>query len=62
MSLFSGRKKMCIAFAVLYAAACITKHVNHYGILMFGRILSGIATSILYSSFEAWMIKEHQLV
>jgi hypothetical protein len=27
-----------------------------------GRVLSGIATSILYSSFESWMIKQHQVV
>lgn len=27
---------------------------------MFGRLLAGIATSILYSAFESWLIYEHK--
>ncbi len=26
---------------------------------MFGRFLSGVATSLLFSTFEAWMVSEH---
>ena len=29
---------------------------------MFGRLLAGIATSIVYSAFESWMIYEHKQV
>ena len=29
---------------------------------MFGRLLAGIATSILYSAFESWLIYEHKNV
>lgn len=29
---------------------------------MLGRLLGGIATSILYSAFESWMIYEHHKV
>jgi hypothetical protein len=29
---------------------------------MFGRLLAGIATSILYSAFESWLIYEHKQV
>jgi MFS family permease len=54
-----GRKKMCLAFCVMYSLACITKHFPSYPILMVGRILGGISTSILFSAFEAWMIHEH---
>lgn len=27
---------------------------------MFGRLLAGISTSILYSGFESWLIYEHK--
>jgi len=43
----------------LYIASCMTKHFNSYWILMVGRITGGIATSILFSCFESWMVSEH---
>lgn len=54
-----GRKKMAIAYGLIYGAGCFTKLFNHFSILMIGRILSGIATSLLWSVFEAWMVCEH---
>eukprot|EP00122_Pirum_gemmata_P014189 Pgem_evm1s13226 len=50
-----GRKNMCMAFALLYGCSALTKFFNDYWMLMLGRFLSGIATSLLFSSFEAWM-------
>jgi hypothetical protein len=44
---------------VLYTGSCCTKHFNNYGILMFGRVLGGIATSLLWSAFESWVVAEH---
>ena len=54
-----GRKKLCIAFGVLYSMSCITKHFNDFRWLLVGRFLGGISTSILFSSFESWMVHEH---
>ncbi|EFC48142.1 DUF791 domain-containing protein [Naegleria gruberi] len=54
-----GRKKICLTFVVLYALACLTKHSSNLVVLMIGRFFSGIATSILSSVFESWMIYEH---
>jgi MFS transporter, MFS domain-containing protein family, molybdate-anion transporter len=54
-----GRRTNCILYGVLYGLACITKHFNNFSILMVGRLLGGIATSILYSAFESWLIHEH---
>ncbi|KAL5715484.1 hypothetical protein ACHQM5_017296 [Ranunculus cassubicifolius] len=34
-------------------------HSPQYKILMVGRILGGIATSLLFSSFESWLVAEH---
>ena len=54
-----GRQKLCIVFTVTYTIACFFKLSRSYGILILGRILGGIATSLLFSSFEAWYIHEH---
>lgn len=54
-----GRKNMCLAYCVFYIVSCITKHFDNYSILMFGRITGGIATSMLFSCFECWLVSEH---
>lgn len=54
-----GRKKMCLAYCVLYIISCCTKHWKIYGVLMLGRVTGGIATSILFSCFECWLVSEH---
>jgi len=55
-----GRKFCSVLYCVLYAAACVTKHVNTYSVLMVGRLLGGAATSLLFSTFECWMVGEHR--
>uniref|UniRef100_A0A7S2GQP7 Molybdate-anion transporter n=1 Tax=Octactis speculum TaxID=3111310 RepID=A0A7S2GQP7_9STRA len=54
-----GRKHACVWYCITYILSCITKHFKQYYILMLGRILGGIATSLLFSAFESWMICEH---
>ena len=54
-----GRRAFVILFSIVYAASCATKHFKHYGILMLGRLLGGVATSLLFSVFEAWLIRSH---
>jgi len=54
-----GRKRCCLLYCVLYIVSCMTKHFNNYEILMVGRVTGGIATSILFSCFESWMVSEH---
>lgn len=54
-----GRKRLCLVYCVLYFLSCITKHARDYWVLMLGRVLGGIATSLLFSSFESWMVCEH---
>mmetsp|Transcript_17462 Transcript_17462/g.54941 ORF Transcript_17462/g.54941 Transcript_17462/m.54941 type:complete len:490 (-) Transcript_17462:90-1559(-) len=54
-----GRKKSALAYCVLYILSCITKHFKLYGVLMLGRITGGMATSLLLSCFECWMVSEH---
>ncbi|KAG6506985.1 molybdate-anion transporter-like isoform X1 [Zingiber officinale] len=54
-----GRKRACITYCLTYILSCITKHSPEYKVLMVGRILGGIATSLLFSSFESWLVAEH---
>jgi len=44
---------------LLYGCSCITKHSSSFNILLGGRLLAGIATSILFSAFESWLVHEH---
>ena len=55
-----GRRANCLLFVALYSVGCLTKHFNSYWVLMFGRLMGGISTSILYSAFETWMVTEHK--
>jgi hypothetical protein len=63
-----GRKVGCVGYAVLYALSCTTKHAGakaapssyYFWILMVGRLLGGIATSLLFSAFDSWMVTEHK--
>lgn len=54
-----GRKNCALAYCVLYIVSCLTKHVKNYSFLMLGRVTGGIATSLLFSCFECWMVSEH---
>ncbi|XP_059442514.1 uncharacterized protein LOC132174837 [Corylus avellana] len=54
-----GRKRASITYCITYILSCITKHSPQYKVLMVGRILGGIATSLLFSAFESWLVAEH---
>jgi len=54
-----GRKKMALSFSVIYTFCCLTKLSPNYWWLFTGRIFGGIATSMLFSTFESWYVYEH---
>jgi len=54
-----GRKKLCMSFGFIYSICCLTKITSDFYVLLLGRVLGGISTSILFSTFEAWYINEH---
>jgi MFS family permease len=53
-----GRKRGCQLYCMLYIASCMTKHFANYWVLMVGRVTGGIATSLLFSGFESWLVSE----
>jgi MFS transporter, MFS domain-containing protein family, molybdate-anion transporter len=54
-----GRKLACILYGITYILSCATKHFPNFTILLIGRVFGGIATSLLWSAFESWMVSEH---
>lgn len=54
-----GRRNMCLLYCACYGASCVTKLFPDYYVLLIGRGLSGISTSLLFSVFESWMVCEH---
>lgn len=55
-----GRKRFALLYCVIYALSCLTKHSGSFGVLLIGRVLGGIATSLLFSVFESWMVHAHK--
>lgn len=51
-----GRKRLCLVFCATYAAACACILVPSLPVLLVGRILGGVSTSILFSAFESWLV------
>lgn len=54
-----GRKNASITYCITYILSCFTKHFGTYWVLMIGRVLGGISTSLLFSAFESWLVAEH---
>ena len=53
-----GRKNAALTYVVTYILSCITKHWSDYGVLMLVAF-GGIATSLLFTAFESWLVAEH---
>ena len=54
-----GRRRLCVAYFVIYICSALTKPINNYMMLLIGRLLGGLGTSLLYTVFESWMVAEH---
>jgi MFS family permease len=54
-----GRKRAALIYVCTYTFGCFTKHFNSFWILFTGRVFCGVATSLLYSAFESWLVAEH---
>ncbi|KAF7558932.1 hypothetical protein G7046_g5223 [Stylonectria norvegica] len=54
-----GRRLACLVYCLCYSITCLTMLSDNLAILFVGRIFGGIATTLLFSVFEAWMITEY---
>ena len=54
-----GRKRCCVWYCCAYTLSVLMKHCRCFGVLLIGRVWGGIATSLLFSVFESWLIRAH---
>ncbi|KAL7467633.1 hypothetical protein ACHAXS_007874 [Conticribra weissflogii] len=54
-----GRKKMCLVYCASYSFSVVMKHCRCFWVLLLGRVGGGVATSLLFSVFESWLIRAH---
>lgn len=55
-----GRKLGCVIFCVLEIVINSLEHVPSMPVLLVGRVLGGLSTTLLFSAFESWMVTEHR--
>lgn len=55
-----GRKKGTLAFTLFYAMGALSTKSPLLLVLLFGRVMSGIGTSLLFSAPESWLVGEAQ--
>ena len=55
-----GRRYTCQVFCIVFILSAVTKVHDSFFVQIVGRILSGVAASILHTVFETWMIHEHR--
>jgi len=55
-----GRKKACILYAVGEVVINLLEHSNDFTVLMVGRVIGGLTTALLFTSFESWMVSSHR--
>lgn len=53
-----GRKAGTLAFSLLYSLGATSTKSNLLSVLLMGRVLGGIGTSLLFSAPEAWLVAE----
>ena len=57
-----GRRRAAVLYCFIYIGCCGTKHFSSFPLLVLGRVLGGVATSLLFSTFESWLVSEHSRV
>jgi MFS family permease len=56
-----GRKRFALLYCSLNIISCMTKLSPDFHHLVLGRITGGVATSLLFSVFESWLICDHSI-
>lgn len=55
-----GRKLGCIVYLIIEVVVNVFEHFNNFPLLLAGRVMGGVSTSLLFSAFETWMVSEHR--
>ncbi|GBG26041.1 Molybdate-anion transporter [Hondaea fermentalgiana] len=54
-----GRKRGILMYCALEITIQALEHVPRMDVLLVGRVLGGISTALLFSTFESWVVAEH---
>jgi len=55
-----GRRLGCVVYLIIEVVVNVLEHVNNFPLLLLGRILGGVSTSLLFTAFESWMVSAHR--
>ena len=55
-----GRKRGCVLYCVLEIIINLLEHTPNFKLLLAGRVMGGMSTSLLFSVFESWYITAHR--
>jgi MFS transporter, MFS domain-containing protein family, molybdate-anion transporter len=54
-----GRRLACLVYCAAYTLTCLSMLSDDLIVLFVGRLCGGVATTLLFSVFEAWLITEY---
>ncbi|KAH8163269.1 hypothetical protein CIB48_g4977 [Xylaria polymorpha] len=54
-----GRRRACLVFCGIHSMAAVSVCFDALPVLIVGRVLGGVALSLLWTAFESWMIAEY---
>jgi len=54
-----GKKLSCQTYCVLYIICNLMQHSPNFWIIVAARVCGGVCTTLLFASFDAWMVEEH---
>ncbi|KAI1308114.1 hypothetical protein F5Y03DRAFT_405319 [Xylaria venustula] len=54
-----GRRAACLAFCAIHSLAAVSVCFDELPILILGRVLGGIALTLLWTAFESWLVAEY---
>ena len=55
-----GRKRSCQLYCLLEIVINTLEHSDSFAVLLFGRVLGGVSTNLLFTAFESWMSTRHE--
>ena len=50
---------MCLVFTLVYSLSALCKVSSSFSMLLLGRVLGGLGTSLLWTTWESWYIHRH---
>ncbi|KAI1420518.1 hypothetical protein F5Y12DRAFT_788209 [Xylaria sp. FL1777] len=54
-----GRRAACLAFCAVHSLAAVSVCFDQLPVLVLGRVLGGVALTLLWTAFESWLIAEY---